>query len=423
MNTAVLLRVRNVLPQIVVLVWLPVCFVLGMANRSLLPPRFFFDDRHIQDEMLTAAGPSSDSFITMAWLYRLMGADDHPTAVQAATMIAFFVLLFTCAPWSQIRAFGIVETGVLCFAAVSCAVYLAQYSKESLVLLLVLVLMSSMRWSSEVFFVVLVFLYAAFIRPYWFMIIAVYLVLRLLFKQTRRPIWLLLTIAIGMFAFAVTATAVLNVDLNSFRDSVASSRVNSIYAQSAIQDYVSVSGPVSASVNALVSMVLLMVPVPLLADLSAIYLVFSVLTAGLWLLLTGVIVSGMRSGRLRGDTRLARACALLLAMVTVQAIFEPDYGSYLKHLTPLLPLFLVALVRHRARPSQSEPTYLVATAQRRAALFEQSSSDRHGPSVRPHHTDRQVEQGGVRPADVEPLRHHGSPLTFHPGRRQVEDPS
>jgi hypothetical protein len=51
--------------------------------------------------------------------------------------------------------------------------------------------------------------------------------------------------------------------------------------------------------------------------------------------------------------RAARASALLVAVVSVQAIFEPDFGSYLKHLTPLMPLFLT-LVPLRARGASEE---------------------------------------------------------------------
>ncbi len=49
--------------------------------------------------------------------------------------------------------------------------------------------------------------------------------------------------------------------------------------------------------------------------------------------------------------RPERAVALLLALVVVQAIFEPDYGSYVKHMVPVLPLFLALLpLKPRSRP-------------------------------------------------------------------------
>ena len=46
---------------------------------------------------------------------------------------------------------------------------------------------------------------------------------------------------------------------------------------------------------------------------------------------------------MNGRPRPERAVALLLALVIVQAIFEPDYGSYVKHIVPALPLFLALL--------------------------------------------------------------------------------
>src|SRR5699024_6096102 len=44
----------------------------------------------------------------------------------------------------------------------------------------------------------------------------------------------------------------------------------------------------------------------------------------------------------RNDARqgamLRRGLALILALGAVQALFEPDYGSALRHFTPLMPL-------------------------------------------------------------------------------------
>jgi hypothetical protein len=52
----------------------------------------------------------------------------------------------------------------------------------------------------------------------------------------------------------------------------------------------------------------------------------------------------------------ALRCALLvLAFLTTQSYFEPDYGSYLKHLAPVLPLLVAAAIGWRGTPLLAPP--------------------------------------------------------------------
>ena len=107
-----------------------------------------------------------------------------------------------------------------------------------------------------------------------------------------------------------------------------------------------------------------LLPWPLVLGGSVTYLVMAGVLVVLWGLVAVSIrrlqrERAARSGR-RDDTgrylsaplaerspRPERAVALLLALVVVQAIFEPDYGSYVKHLSPVLPLFLTLLPLRR----------------------------------------------------------------------------
>lgn len=335
------IRPRHVLPQILAGVWVPLCFAFAGANQNLLPDKYFQDSQHIEGLELAATGPSPDAFVTTAWLYRLLGGFEYPAVTRIATLALFFVLVFRCASWMDISRFRLTEIVLFCFAGLEAAIYLAQYSKESIVLLVVLALvLAPRRLIGDISFVLLACGYAYLNRPYWFIICALYVAVRWLLRS-RRPGWVPVFVAITMLCLAVGATAALGVDLGAFRQTVAQS--NSLYAQSAIQDYVPASGPLGAAANALCTLVLLVVPVPLLVTGAPVYVVFAGLMALLWISLFAVVLTGMRSGRFIGDVRLSRATALLLATLITLAIFEPDYGSYIKHLTPLLPLFFFPL--------------------------------------------------------------------------------
>jgi hypothetical protein len=345
-------RWRQVLPQIVVAVWLPLCLAFASLNQSLLPEKYFADSKNLEGLALTATGPSVDSFITTAWIYRALGGLEYPVVTYLVTVALFFVLVFCCASWTDISRFSLIETALFCFCGVEAAIYLAQYSKESLVVLVVLafVVMPRSAWG-DILFMAIACGYALMIRDYWFLIVVAYAAFRLLLrsgKLYRIPVFLI----IAMLCMAFGTAVVLGVNLNSFREVV--SQTNSLYAQTAIIDYIPVTGPLGGALNALCTLVLLVVPIPLAVTGSPVYLAFAGVMALLWITLLTVVRRGMRNGWFVFDVRLARAVSLLLAMVTVLAVFEPDYGSYIKHLTPVLPLFFFVLRARRTHHSGNE---------------------------------------------------------------------
>ena len=104
-------------------------------------------------------------------------------------------------------------------------------------------------------------------------------------------------------------------------------------------------------------MLALVLPVPLVLLGSPLYLVFAVGITLPWLVLAAGLARGphrlLAGAPPAGDavtTAALRSAALLVAYLTVQSFFEPDYGSYLRHLTPMLPL-LLAVVLTRSSPA------------------------------------------------------------------------
>jgi hypothetical protein len=355
----------QVLRQLFVLVTVPLCFGFAAVNEYVLPDKYFPDSHHIMGLAMAAAVPSPDGFVTMAWLYRVAGGFDYPIATYLATIAVFFVLVFRCTGWDDIRQFGMPEMLLFAFGGAEAAIYLAQYSKESVIVLLMLVLvLMPRRVSGELVFVALVCGYAYLIRQYWFIVAGLYLGLRVLLRAPRAR-WLPIFLVVSMVVLAFGFKLGMGVSLDSFRTGVNAS--NGLYAQSTIRDYIPITGPLGAAANALLTLVLLLVPIPLVLSLSPTYLVFCGIISLLWLCVLQVARAGTRQGWFRADVRLNRAVSLLLAMLTVQAIFEPDYGSYIKHLTPLLPLFFFALrarrtYRARSRAHTGPPASTHSTA-------------------------------------------------------------
>lgn len=113
----------------------------------------------------------------------------------------------------------------------------------------------------------------------------------------------------------------------------------------------------AVGVAAAVAMVgLMVVPVDLLLSGSPFHLLSGLAMALIWLLVLIPVLGGRLVREPTGgaplDTperiRATRAASLLLAFLLVQALFEPDYGSALKHLTPMLPLVLMVHLSRRS---------------------------------------------------------------------------
>ncbi|HIY66433.1 MAG TPA: hypothetical protein H9830_09180, partial [Candidatus Agrococcus pullicola] len=91
---------------------------------------------------------------------------------------------------------------------------------------------------------------------------------------------------------------------------------------------------------------------PLLLPFTASILHLAV-TAGIFFARTYPLITARSSTRWPDRDTLPgvlarRSIALILALTVVQAVFEPDYGSSLRHLTPLMPLAIVLLQAMRS---------------------------------------------------------------------------
>lgn len=337
--------VGTLLPQVIALAMIPLVLIVGLFNRSIFPDQYFFDSNNIANRLPTGLLGSTNSFDVTAALYRTAGLTDLVT-VQVITLSIFLLLLWACVPWRLLPDCGVVTMGLYGYAGITAATYLAQFSKESAVLLIaLLVLVAPRGWRGDLLLVAVFVLYAAFVRPYWYLIAGVYIVFRLTLPRMRN-LWLVPVVTLGFYVVTAFGTQLfLGHDLGGFREGVAQYRTHSVYASSEMQSYLPGTDPWSASANAFINLVFLILPIPMVLLGGPLYLAFAAACILLWLGLARCAHIAVSRSLLGEDKRALRIFSLLIAMVIVQAIFEPDYGSYTKHLTPLIPLFLWVFAR------------------------------------------------------------------------------
>lgn len=405
------MHARGLGNQVVLVLIIGTALMLAPAARLVLPEQYLLDDGHLRESMAgRMEGLDSTSFARTAGLYRLLGVSEVPTAAALLGMVLFAAAVIAALGWERIRELSPLGLGVLGVSMALALVYLAQYSKELITLaigLLVLVAPRS-RWGDAMILGACL-LYAGTLRPYWVIIAVLFVIWRWALVHVRRPVLLLLIPVLAYLALTPLFELVLGTDLQSQREWSNQERGPLTPVASIIHSPIPGARGLLGVASVCLMLVLLVVPLPLLATGSPVHAVSALLITGIWALVLVPIARGRLVGvRSATGVRAARAAALLLALLLTQALFEPDYGSTLKHLTPLLPLVL-ALVALRA-PNRAEDSR--ATRELRAPVTEVIGSPER--DARPDRDARpeRVLSGAVRTvaAPPRPRGAHRAPI-------------
>ncbi|AZL10755.1 MAG: hypothetical protein ACTIIH_03455 [Brevibacterium sp.] len=327
--------------------------VLAPLVRSILPERFLLDDLHLQNAIDDPGfAPEDGSFHVLAQFYRAIGLESSPALASTVSMLVLVICLLLAVDFGQWDRAGLIGAGLLVLTVLLGLAYLAQFTKEFVSLLVALVVLLALRVPNGIVRAVLIvgacLTYGALVRPYWTLVAALIPVVYFVLRRIRHPLMLILAVVLAYIGLAIAFQIFRSEPLGATRSWVNSGRTESPVA-SMITNPDFGSSAVAGVVSILVVAFFLLVPVPLLAMGSAYYLVAAVAICLLWT----VVVIAIVSGRAMRDSKTAWIASALVSLFLILVIFEPDYGSYLKHLTPFLPLFL-ALIPLRKTPPEGE---------------------------------------------------------------------
>lgn len=323
--------------------------ILVLLRDAVLPERFSYDARGIQAIGQGTLHVVDPAYQSVAAVYKALGLIDDATLASLLGFFAAFAVL-AVAGRRLLRPDAAISATVLFFIAVLLsAVYLGTYSKDVFVLpIILLAVLPGRGWTLPVLTGLAIIGYALVFRTYWFIVLGVWIALQLLLARRPRIGWLVVALVLGSVVLAGAVGIALGGSADSIRTSSNEYRVGSDDAATLITAFIPGSTLVTGMLNAPLQLVALMLPFPLLLKGGVYYAVLALVFAVFW------VRSAVAVRRtLAADSDIAeRSCtALLLAFVVVQALFEPDYGSALRHLTPLLPLAVLLW----ARPRQPRP--------------------------------------------------------------------
>jgi hypothetical protein len=328
-----------------VLLWLVICVCVATFNRELLPAKYFFDASGITSRFgYVTSFVRGESFDNTALMYEMLLLSSSPrlNAPVSSLIFSIFVFRSLVLPERMDRQL-FHDLLIFSFTCVVGAVYLAQYSKEAIVMSVIFVFFWLSRgWKQQVIWMVLVCIYAAYFRSYWFLVLLCYIYYAIVLRFARNLISFFLSVAIAFLILALLFKGVLGVDLAYYRYLVNEGRMYDLNANTMILPLLPTGGIGLEWLNAVIQFLLMFFPFPLLNG-NPVYLIFFVTVASIGLRLFGIVRSSISTRNTNVSGSESRCLALFVSFVTIQSIFEPDYGSYIKHLTPILPLVLYVL--------------------------------------------------------------------------------
>lgn len=327
--------------------------LLIVTYRSeLLPAKFSYDgDKLAGLALQRRPGVEDQSYENVAWLYRVAGIADNPLL---AGLVGFgFMVLVVVA--IRLRAGTLpAPSWRSAFLAGLClvlgAVYLGYFTKDLLVLAVVLpvVLLRRQRYAEPLILAVMV-AYGLVFRDYWLLVAVCYAALRVVTFWRLRLVVLLGGCACLLVALAIYLEYVADVPSDYYRWSVNEARQQSLDASSMIRPPFDIDGPLHGPLDLLGTFAFLAIPIPLALKASAYYISLAAMISVVWLTFFSTLrrpcwdVDRRTSSAV--DVAFLRCICLVSAFLVVQSLFEPDYGSALRHLTPLLPAMLYAVWR------------------------------------------------------------------------------
>lgn len=311
-------------------------YAIVLLRDVLLPDRFLADGELIRDIALGVAA-ADDSYTNTANVYRLLGIADDPLIVYLFGYTAAAAIVAIV--WGKCRRIGSgwQTTALLVVALLFAAIYLGYYSKDVMVLPIVAVAICfPPKWWSNIILVGLMLGYADLFRTYWYITAALFLAFWLL-QEMRGRKGLLLMGGIAAAVASLLLSVILRMPADGFRTQVNDGRIGRIEVGTMITSFVDLPDPIGGVVNNVLTYVSLIFPVPV-AIRGGLY--YAGIAAVIFVIWFTFLRSAGRPMPVESQKIVIRANALILAFVVTQSLFEPDYGSALRHLTPLLPLFL-----------------------------------------------------------------------------------
>jgi hypothetical protein len=333
--------------------------LVTVFGREFLPAKFSLDAAVLQsllDSPGLWSGLSFDSYLNTARFWSLV----FHVIPQAAVPPVFYCLM-AAAVMALLRILDVqpMRYHLLAGGWVLCSSLSLSFPNKEMIALPVALWLCVAHSRAARFAAAIVFLlYAALFRQYWaicFFYFASVLVAFRLHIAGRGALALLVAVAAYALPFVVAGAADY-APLTDARMMVNADRVDDPNARSAFNNALENTGVLTDMANAALAWPYMNVPVALASKASPHCLFFGVFqVCTLWFFVAGC-ASFLRDAKRMGypGSTYLRCCAFVIAYSVTQAIFEPDFGSFLRHeAISMIPMLIVVFYRAHAKGTRN----------------------------------------------------------------------
>jgi len=320
-----------------------------LAFQRLLPFKYYADAYTIKHFIVSTTGLIPfDSFNNIAYFYKVLGFSLVTNLLIAGifTFTISYIFILVSLYLSKIYAkpfFLFVIFGWITIMSI----YLGQFSKEISVIILSTILLFFSKYRKIYFIpiiIILISLYAYYFRIYWFIIL--YLIIIFYISEKLKGFSRFLFIIVGIFILYIISNYFLHSPLTNARTYVNITRIGSTDAETIILNPFPNNNWLLDFLNSLIVYSLFIIPIPIILKLKFKYILFTLwIWVNLYIFLKLVFLLKTYKFLLPVQTfrRLKFSIYIIIAFIITQSIFEPDYGSFLKHQVGLTPIYIFLL--------------------------------------------------------------------------------
>jgi hypothetical protein len=319
--------------------------LLSVFKEKILPGYFFTDADTIY-EFFGAPFDLGSSYSATAKFYEFFGVDRDSWlfSIFSITYIYFFSLYFIRKSFSVTVYFPSLFVAV--FFLFLSVVYMTLLSKDFIVFVLLSVFFVICN-NSKIYmliWVVFVLLYAYYFRNYWIIFLFNFLCLTILYKFGFKLKSIMLFSFGLIFVLAFSYFFLLGENIDSFRVVYNESRADrGIEASNTmILPWFGIGGFFQSWLNSSVTWVSFFIPLNLALLGSVYYLTISFLIVYTFY----YFFRGLAKSISARDDFGAYSGLIVVSFTLVQAVFEPDYGSFIRHITPFFPLIVFVIQKN-----------------------------------------------------------------------------
>jgi hypothetical protein len=321
-------------------------YLMVFLRDALLPEKYSRDSRQL--EIFVASTPAKlegSPFGKTADVFRALSIFGGPEFVGLVSVTLFLILVLKCIP---VGAPKLWHAATLTASLALAGIYLTAYSKDFFVIPLVLLFIylgQGIKW--EILWLGVALAYAYQLRANWFLVAGLYVYMRFALKLARRRLHLVGLLILLIVLLSAAFQFALGVPLHSHRYDVVESLGADINTR--IVDPFPMRGFGGDVINGIYSMVIFLFPAVLIIMGNPIYILAGGFIGVSWVITFRKLGKGLREH----DSQTVmywRVIALLLASTVVQSLYAPDWGAYLRHMAPLIPLFALAHGGALSRP-------------------------------------------------------------------------